>query len=326
MAMPAPHLRAELLDRRDRLQELAERAPAPQIEALLHDVDLALERFSAGTYGLCEACGDTIETAWLEVDPLVRFCLDHLSPSEARALEADLELAGRVQRNLLPPPHLVEQGWTIAHHYEPLGTVSGDYCDVVRPAGTLGDLLFLLGDVSGKGVAASMLMAHLSASVRMLVDLNLPPAQVIGRANRVFCESTMPNHYATLVCARLTMSADIEICNAGHCPPLLLRGREVVPIAATGVPIGLFCAQDYSTHRLSLRPGDTLVIYTDGLTEARNDNGEEYGAPRLARLLPSLAGRQPQDVIAACVADAAAFRAGARRTDDLTVMAVQRAG
>lgn len=325
MATPAATLHQQLLDRRQRLTGIVRRGNAgPQLEGLLHDVDAALARVAAGTYGICETCGDSIEADRLVADPLVRFCIDHLTPVEARALEDDLDLAGRVQRTLLPPSLLVDHGWEMAYHYQPLGLVSGDYCDAVRVDGSDEGLVLLLGDVSGKGVAASMLMAHLHASMRTLAGFDLPMARLVERANRVFCDSTMANHYATLVSARFSASGGLEICNAGHCPPILMRKGGVSRVEATGVPIGLFCAKDYGVEAFSLEPGDAIVLFTDGITETRNAADEEYGDQRLERVVRAAAGRAPQAIVNACVEDVTAFRGGARRLDDVTLMVVRR--
>jgi sigma-B regulation protein RsbU (phosphoserine phosphatase) len=318
---------AQLLDRREQLVALVRQGRGgPNLEALLRDVDQAVARVTSGTYGICEACGEAIEPDRLKVDPLLRFCLDHLTPTEARALEQDLTLAARVQQQLLPPASMAALGWEIAYVYEPLGTVSGDYCDVVRPEGLDAGLLLLLGDISGKGVAASMLMAHLHASMRTLVGFNLSLVQLIERANSLFCASTIAGHYATLVGVRLGPAGTVEICNAGHCPPLVLRDRGATPIPATGVPIGLFCAKDYAVETLTLEAGDTLVLYTDGVTEALDHADEEYGEERLVRLARGAAGESPEAIVRALVADVAAFRGGARRLDDVTAMAVRRTG
>ena len=112
----------------------------------------------------------------------------------------------------------------------PAGPVSGDYCDLVP--GSPGHFHFLLGDVSGKGVAAAMLMSHLSAMLRTLITLDLPLSQLMERASRVFCESTLPTHYATLICGRASSSGEIEICNAGHPPPLVVQADGIVRLDA----------------------------------------------------------------------------------------------
>ena len=327
MNTPSATIQARLLDRRERLAVLVDQGHGgSRLEALLRDVDQAVERITAGTYGLCDDCHDPIEPDRLEADPLVRLCLDHLTPSEARALEQDLILAAKVQQKLLPPSPMVALGWEIAYSYEPLGAVSGDYCDLVKPERLDAGLLLMLGDISGKGVAASMLMAHLHASMRTLVGFDLSLVQLIERANRIFCDSTMASHYATLVGVRLGARGNVEICNAGHCPPLALQDRDVTPIPATGVPIGLFCVKDYAVETLTLGAGDTLLLYTDGVTEALNEADQPFGEERLIKLARRMAGEPPQAIVRASVTAVAAFRGRARRLDDVTVVAVRRTG
>jgi sigma-B regulation protein RsbU (phosphoserine phosphatase) len=325
MATVPADVRDQLVERRERVQTaLGRGANVSQLEQLLGEIDAALERYATGTYGVCETCGDPIEADRLHVDPLVRFCLDHLTPHQARALELDLQLASRVQLNLLPPADLTVDGWQAAYHYEPLSTVSGDYVDIVRPSGARDDFFFLFGDIAGKGVAASMLMAHLNASVRTLIDLGLPIGQVMERANRVFCESTMANHYATLVCGKLTAGGDLDLCNAGHCPPILVHDGETTTIEPTSVPVGLFCVKEFPSRRVEFSAGDTLLLYTDGLTEALDRDGGEYGVDRVVSLVRSHASKTAQALVSACVRDFEEFRAGAARTDDVSVMAIKR--
>ncbi len=326
MAMAMTDARALLVERRERVEGLIARSgPAPQLEDVLSQIDDALARFAAGTYGLCEVCHDTIEPDRLEADPLTRFCLDHLSPSESRALQRDLDLATRVQAALLPPAAMTVGGWQVAYQYDPLSSVSGDYVDVIRPAGgSDADLIFLVGDISGKGVAASMLMAHLHASMRTLADLGLSLGQMMARANRVFCESTMSSHYATLVCGRLGAAGEVEILNAGHCPPVLLHDARPTTIEATSLPVGMFCVEEFASRRATLAPGDSLLLYTDGLSEATGDEGNQYGADRVMATALAHAGETPGGLVAACLADLAAFRGAGRREDDLTIMAIRR--
>src|ERR1017187_6903994 len=133
----------------------------------------------------------------LECNPLVRFCLDHLSQAEMLAHQQDLDLATQIQSKLLPLRDIALESWDARYRYLPVGAVGGDYCDLI----VLGDgksIFFAVGDVAGKGVAASLLMTHLSAIFRSLLSLDLPLAEQIGRANRLFCEGTAPSHYATL--------------------------------------------------------------------------------------------------------------------------------
>ncbi len=316
-------LRKQLLDRRERLQSSTPPAgQAEQIAKLLEEVDAALVRMDRGSYGLCEQCHDTIEAERLIADPLVRFCLDHLTSTQRRLLQQDLELAARIQTRLLPQPELHHDGWEICYHYEPAGPVSGDYCDVLDPDG--GGLLFLLGDVSGKGVAASMLMAHLHAMFRSLVGFALPMDELMERANRLFCESTIATHYATLVCGKANGRGDVTLCNAGHCPVLLVQQGHVVTVGSSGMPLGLFQETRYSVQNVRLEPGDCLLAYTDGLIEARNASDSEYGAERLARVAGANHSAAAAALLRACLDDCVAFRAGTSMADDLTIMALRR--
>lgn len=259
-------------------------------------------------------------------DPLTRNCLDCLTPDQQRALEQDLDLASRIQTQLLPNKNLSFGGWEAYYHYEPAGPVSGDYCDLVNPETQRGDLFFLLGDVSGHGVAASILMAHLHAMFHSLIAGGLSADQLIERANRIFCESTISADYATLVCGRAGKSGEVEVCNAGHCPPLLVQGGEVTSLDATGLPVGIFSTGEYSAQKVQLDRGDSLLLYTDGLTEAQDKTNAEYGAQRLARLVKGRHMLPPPALVRLCLEDLNTFQSGAPKTDDLTIMAIRRVG
>jgi phosphoserine phosphatase RsbU/P len=252
----------------------------------------------------------------------MRFCLAHLTAQQQAALERDLEMAARIQTSLLPNRFVRTGGWDACYRYQPLGLVSGDYCDLIASAG--GGLLFITGDVSGKGVASSLLMSHLHAIFRSLLSVGMPIGALMERANRMFCESTLPSFYATLVCGHAHANGDVEICNAGHCPPVLVRNGEVSTIEAAALPLGLFSTGQYAASRVHMEPGDCLALYTDGISEACDPSDEEYTPERLAGVLRGAHGMPPQQVVDACLADLEAFQAGAARSDDVTLMAIQR--
>lgn len=318
-----PLLREQLIDRRHKLEIAADGlSEASELTRLLEEVDAALRRMDQGTYGLCDVCHDPVESERLIANPLTRLCIDHLTFKEQRALEDDLELAAQIQSGLLPQPRQKIDGWEIAYHYQPAGIVSGDYCDLIGSDDE--DLLFVLGDVSGKGVAASMLMAHLQAMFRTLISTGLPLNQMLERASRIFCESTLPSHYATLVCGKANTNGEIEICNAGHLPPLLLHHGRVRSIEATGLPLGVFSNEQFPVNKVSLEKGDTLFLYTDGLSEALDQGGKEYGVERLSRLLSENCTLSSQALLDACVRDLVSFAGAIGTTDDLTLMAIGR--
>jgi sigma-B regulation protein RsbU (phosphoserine phosphatase) len=321
-ATALPVFRDQLLDRRQKLETAAATLPAPNdVARLLEEVDAALQRIDIGTFGICESCGDTVEAERLLADPLTRFCLDHLTSREQQALQEDLDLASLIQRELLPKLDAPINGWEIAYHYQAAGPVSGDYCDLIQGEG--GETYFLVGDVAGHGVAAALLMSHLSATLRTLISLGLPLSQLMARASRIFCESTLPTQYATLVCVRASASGEIEICNAGHPPPLVIRANGVTRVDSTGLPVGMFCTESFTSEIVSLAAGETLLLYTDGLLEARNASGAEYGIERIAELAAGAAALKPTAIVNAFVSDVAAFHGRATSTDDLTVMAVR---
>jgi sigma-B regulation protein RsbU (phosphoserine phosphatase) len=320
-------LRSQLLSWRQQLEtSIAVSRNGAHIKPLLEEVNLTLERIGTGDYGICEACHDVLDQEQLAEDPLARYCLSCLTPEQTHALQKDLELAWRIQGALLPQQNLSLCIWDVRHHYEAAGPVSGDFCDSLRLDN--GDLFFLLGDVSGKGIAASVLMAHLHAIFRSLVTLDLPLKELVERVNRIFCDFTMSTYFATLVCGRANSFGEIEICNAGHCPPLLVRagGGAALSIEATGLPVGMFSREQYEVTKLRLDAGDRLFLYTDGLSEARSVSDEEYGAERLSRLVSEHHALSSESLIHTCLQEVAAFRAGVEMTDDLTIMAIRHAG
>src|SRR5262249_6985904 len=270
-------------------------------------------------FGECDVCHGTVEGARLMADPLTQVCLDCLKPEEQRALEQDLALAARIQAGLLPRPDLNADGWRVAYNYEPARLVSGDYCDVVHHGK---HLYFMVGDVSGKGVAASMLMANLHAMFRVLIPSGLPLPQLVERANRIFSDSTLPTQYATLVVGRADEGGDAEICNGGHVPPLHVKAAGVQAIGASALPVGMFHDQEFLSTHVSLAPGDSLVVYTDGFTEAQGQDGSEYGQNRLGKVLENRHGQDSRQLVDACVNDLAAFRNGLPKVDDQTLMAL----
>lgn len=317
-------LRPRILERRERLQAAARTVSADYVQDLLAEVDAALQKIEGGAYGLCETCGDPIEKDRLERNPLERFCLDHLTVAERKAHEQDLVLATQIQTLLLPPRDITIAGWETHLRYEPAGVVGGDYCEV-SPSKDGSSLFFAAGDVAGKGVAASLLMTHLSAIFRSLLSLELPFGEIVSRANRLFCEGTPATHYATLVSGR-TAEDGVDLCNAGHCTPLVLRRHGLERVEATGLPLGLFCDGRYTIRRIRLDPGDSLVLYSDGITDAENAAGEHYGEERLVAWL---SGHRDVDAIAMAeglLRDVVRFRGDYPPQDDMTLLVVRRRG
>ncbi len=252
--------------------------------------------------------------------PSGRFRLDGLTREEKSALEDDLQLVIDVQQSLLPKRDLVCRGWRISYYYEPAGLVSGDYCDVVD-TGTAG-VYFMVGDVCGKGVAASIVTAHLYGMFRTMISMKLPLHRMLERASSALCGANLP--YATLVCGRARSNGVIELCNAGHPFPLLVRGGNVTALEESGLPAGIIAAQEFASAEVTLQHRQSLVLYSDGVSEARDVYGRDYGVTRLRKVIGGQNFGHPSALVAACRDDLATFRRGAEKTDDLTILALSR--
>ncbi len=340
-------LRKQLEERRMRLAAaITEPSADAGLARLLQQVDSALGRMDAGTYGICEKCCEPIEADRLLADPLACVCLDHLTVQQQRALESDLELAAQVQRTLLPPNGVHAAGWDLHYHWQPFSLVSGDYCDLIYSKDAKDEIWFLLGDVSGKGVAASMLMTHLHAIFRSLTSMGAAPArrmaqhdppavppggstslsidQLMLAANRVFCESVMAGQFATMIAGRASASGRVEIVNAGHCPVLVVRPDGVTALSSTGVPLGMFCEVSATVQNVDLAPGESLFLYTDGLSEMCDPAGAQFGDQRLASFLVERRTLAPGALVDDCLRHVNEFASGTPPADDLTVMVIQR--
>lgn len=323
--MDTTTLRTQLHDRRHALQEYLEHGtPTDRLLALLHEVDSALARVDAGLYGICEQCHEPIEDNFLRSEPLARICLDHMNDEQKAAIERDLELAARVQGKLLPSCNNDVDGWQLCYHYEPLGVVGGDYCDFIPPEKSGDDLYFFLGDVSGKGVSASMLVFHLHAMFRSLVAPGASLARLVERANRQFCDITLSSNFATLVAGKASADGTIELCNAGHCRPLVMQAGKLRSVERMGLPLGVSYSATFETRTIRFSSGDHLLLYSDGVTETFNPLKEEYSDARLSALIATEATASPEQLIGLCVNDLASFRASAPRRDDVTIFAMKR--
>jgi len=318
-------IREQLNERRVRLTSAISTSNEPHnLVSLLQKVDTALERMDKGIYGLCEVCHDAIEDDRLRADPLITVCLDDLSEAQQRMLELDIILASKIQSALLPKNHLSEFGYEISYHYQPAGPVSGDYCDIVIDE-KKENILFVVGDISGKGIAASMLMTHVHALVHSLIELNLSVNEMMERVNRLFCESSLYSHFITMVCGKISKDGKVEIANAGHCLPVVIKKNDIVNLDSTGMPLGVFQSGEYLKSELYLENGETILLYTDGLSEA-NLGEDEYGVERINYLASKNYNIPPKQLINCFLTDVFGFTKNSSLRDDLSIMAIHRKG
>jgi sigma-B regulation protein RsbU (phosphoserine phosphatase) len=152
----------------------------------------------------------------------------------------------------------------------------------------------------------------------------LPLQKLVEHANRLFCESTMAGQFATLVVGRVMSDGKVEYVSAGHLPLLHISPSGVASLEATGVPLGMFGTSNFPVCTLEVAPGDSLFLYTDGLTEIFNSAGDEYGLCRAELLVARHSARELEAMISECLSEIASFSQGVKRTDDLTLLALRR--
>jgi serine phosphatase RsbU (regulator of sigma subunit)/pSer/pThr/pTyr-binding forkhead associated (FHA) protein len=249
----------------------------------------------------------------------------HEAALRQHTLDRELGVAHDVLRGFLPasPPRI--EHYDFFDFYEPAQELGGDYFDYVPLAE--GRLAVVVADVSGKGIPASLLMAKLSSDVRYCLASEPAPAAAVARLNRTFCESGWEDRFVTLVLAVLDARRhEVTLVNAGHLPPLLRRGDQVteaVEEQAVRLPLGVAADVEYAQVVRPMEPGDSLTLYTDGVTEAMNERDELYGARRLET---QLAGG-PDGVVAQgrkILSDVKQFVGGHAQSDDMCLVCFGR--
>ncbi len=244
---------------------------------------------------------------------------------EKQKIEKELALAREIQRGLLPDRDPSVPGWDIAGINIPSLAVGGDYYDFVQCDD--GNLGLAIADVSGKGTGPALLMATVQASLRALTGLGgLPIDMMWARLNDQIYRSTEANKYVTVFFGWLDpKTAELEYLNAGHCHPLLFRrSGEVERLIRGGPVIGLLPEVSLEVGRTSFAPGDMLVAYTDGLSETRNPEGEEFEEQRIIEIARAVEAASAKEVVARLVSEVRIFAADAGLGDDLTLMVVKR--
>ena len=291
-------------------------------EATLHAHDAAIACIDRGDFGICTVCGEDMAPERLEMDFTASVCLEHYSQEKLRALERDLELAAKVQQQLLPAAYPALPEVDIAAMARPAQIVGGDYYDFFcTPAGLQG---FAIADVMGKGLPASMLMSSLQASLRIIGPEYQELPDVAARLNELFRYNLKLIRFITLfLCAVDPQKQQIVYTNAGHHPPLLRkRSGEVEWLNPTGPAIGLIHAPEYKASCARFGPGDMLLLYTDGLLEARNELEEEFGEERLAGFAHDHANGDAKTFLARLHREVERFTGG-KIHDDLTLLVLK---
>jgi sigma-B regulation protein RsbU (phosphoserine phosphatase) len=242
---------------------------------------------------------------------------------EKKRLEGQLEVARQVQLELLPPRDPQLEGYDISAYNYASEEVSGDYYDWVK---IFDDQIGLvIADVSGKGVPAALLMAFLRASLRAATHIGYAPHVSMAKVNYLLWESIERNQFVTAFYGVLdATNKTLSYTNAGHNPPLLLdKDGKATFIERGSLPLGMFQNTRYHEYYLTTEPGDLLVLYTDGVTEAHNSRGEEFGRNRLAEAVRRHRELSARDLISAVKTDVLEWTEGEGVTDDVTFFVIK---
>ncbi len=329
--------RDSILEQRQNIEEWLETTPTEEKQVRLGPLDeaavkehlevlnTAATRAEDQTLGLCTVCEEYVETSRLEVDYTASICIDHYTEEQRRKLEKELELSQKVQKALLPQQIPDLAGLELAAFSQPARIVGGDYFDFFHfHDGSPG---FVIADVMGKGIAASLLMASLQASLRILVTEEGSPSDVIKRLNQIFCHNINLTKFVTIFLARYDPETrTLHYCNAGHNPPLLCRANKLEPVNwldSTSAAIGLVEDFQFVGTHVKLAAGDLLLLYTDGVTEALNSTEEEFGTVRLAEMMLRNPEASPQELVAALRRSVQQFTNAQPPEDDTTILAVR---
>jgi serine phosphatase RsbU (regulator of sigma subunit) len=260
----------------------------------------------------------------LLISATLLFVLLILELRDKLALKGDLEIARQIQFGLLPFEPVAKGGLAIRAAMRPANTVGGDYFDLVE----LGDgqLAIVMGDVAGKGMPAALLMALLQGSLRTLITAGLRGAELMAKLNAHLCVHIPSNRLVTLFYGEIDPASGLlRYVNAGHNPPVLIRREgELERLAATAIALGVLPQTPFEAMETPLGPGDRLLLYTDGITEAFNAKDVEYGDEQLVEFVRQRRGLGQGELIDGLLADVLRFCGSTRPRDDMTLMLLDR--
>jgi sigma-B regulation protein RsbU (phosphoserine phosphatase) len=257
----------------------------------------------------------TLEQRNFELQQSVRSGMTQLQKQEQ-----ELKKAREIQEGLLPKVFPKLKGFEIVGSWQPARVVSGDYFDVIRFSDK--NAALCVGDVSGKGITAALLMANLQAAVRAFAAVSTSCGALCEKLNSVMCNNMASDKFVTFFYAVLDGDAQkIAYTTAGHCPPILLRRGEVLRLDSGGAVLGVFPEWEYCSAESQLQSGDQILIFTDGLTEAMNSAGEEFGEPRLIDFAKGLLAEKPAELQSRILQEVTRFCDG-KFHDDATLIVV----
>jgi sigma-B regulation protein RsbU (phosphoserine phosphatase) len=253
---------------------------------------------------------------------------------EKGRLERELQMAYEIQAGLLPHETPQVPGWEFAARWQPAREVAGDYYDFIpvdlnlaKGLDPLQGLGIVIADVSDKGMPAALFMALTRSIVRASVIRAPSPAEGIAHANRLICADSTGGMFVTLFYAQLNpTTGEFTYVNAGHNPPLLCRSGEdqLTELTRTGTALGVFTDLSFEQRTVQLHPGDLILLYTDGVTDATNVRVEDFGEERLQRVILGLRHAPATEVVATLEGAISDFAGLSAPFDDTAMMAIKR--
>jgi sigma-B regulation protein RsbU (phosphoserine phosphatase) len=235
----------------------------------------------------------------------------------------EIEVARQVQLALLPSRHPQPEGLSLWSFMRPANDVGADLVDYIDlPGGRLG---VVLGDVAGKGLGAALLTAKLQATLRALIPACPSLSELGSQLNAILFRDGIDNRFVTLFYFEIEpVSGRMRYLNAGHNPPFVLRASGLEALPASAIPLGMMAGTTYAESELRMHAGEALVVYSDGLTEARNAEDEEFGTDRLRALMPRLRGLSAETGVRLIIDEVDGFLAGERPHDDMSLVVLLR--
>jgi sigma-B regulation protein RsbU (phosphoserine phosphatase) len=314
----------EGIDLLARIEEIDPLVPVVVMTAWA-SIPLAVEAMNIGASNFIQKPWDNAKLIGLVREQISRGRERRRSESRRTREKQEIEEAGEIQRAFLPPSLPMAAACEMSVRWQPIERLGGDYYDVfLLEERRLG---FCVADASGKGLPAALLMSNLQAGLRSLADSSAGPAETVTRLNRLFCANRFTNKFFTLFYGVLDLGRmELTYSNAGHPPPVVRReAGGLSTLKGTGGLVGCFPDWTYLQESIHLAPGDRIWLYTDGLSEARDAGGHEWGAARLERLIDDFHA-VPLAAAQARVWSAVLEFCGGALEDDATLLTFRLAG
>lgn len=301
-----------------------------KVRHLVGEIRRALGRIEDHTYGICRICQGQVEIHRLQVQPIVEVCLDCISDQEKELLQEELQLASRIHRALLPQHFEKIDGFEIAVKALAARSIGGDYYDVLRNTDNTRARI-VVADTMGKGIPAGLLMSNLQGALRVLSQEIDSVSHLVSRLNHWLCRNVPVTKFVSLACIDVPTGKSevtrLSFANAGHCPGILMGAEGSWEcLEPTGAVIGVHEAFEYEEGERDMYPGDILVLFTDGLTEAANASEVQFEQDRVVKSLQRHRYASAEDIITGLIDDVTRFTGSSTFEDDLTIIVLKKQG